>query len=53
MWPMLKILRKILIEIKIIIETGEKLDLAIKQVAKKYSIEDETIFNEYMKSKLK
>ena len=51
MWPILKILRKILIEIKIVIETGEKPALAIKRVAKKYNMEEGLIFDEYVKSK--
>ena len=51
MWPILKILRKILIEIKIVIETGEKPALAIKRVAKKYNMEEGLIFDAYVKSK--
>ena len=51
MWPILKILRKILIEIKIVIETGEKPALAIKRVAKKYNIKGGLIFDAYVKSK--
>ena len=51
MWPILKILRKILIEIKIVIETGEKPALAIKRVAKKYNMEEGLIYDEYVKSK--
>ena len=51
MWPILKILRKILIEIKIVIETGEKSALAIKRVAKKYNMEEGLIYDAYVKSK--
>ena len=51
MWPILKILRKILIEIKIVIETGENPALAIKRVAKKYNMEEGLIFDAYVKSK--
>ena len=51
MWPILKILRKILIEIKIVIETGENPALAIKRAAKKYNMEEGLIFDEYVKSK--
>ena len=51
MWPILKILRKILIEIKIIIEAGEEPRIAIKQTAQKYNIDEGIIFDAYMKSK--